>query len=272
MVATAFFGPFVGTALKGSTALKGLAITATAWQGSSAGDSHEASQDIREHGGHEPHEPHEVHEDHAEHEPHEAHGDHAEHEDHEHGEHDEHDEEHVEHEEQHEEHDEEAGEHDEHGEEHDDHEAYEDHNEHGGEEHEELEAGGEETAAEEVETQVSHGLVRPGRDDMKDKDTADEAATDTDGKGVTAQVVGRVLKVTAAASVVLSAASRLIESRCKDLGLAPWGALAAACITPCPPPAEKNGTAERGEGGNRGSVRHRRACGGLINPARLFDL
>jgi len=48
-------------------------------------------------------------------------------------------------------------------------------------------------------------------------------------EGMTPAGLSKVVKSVAAASIIASAASRLVEDRARELGLAPWDALAAAC-------------------------------------------
>eukprot|EP00928_Gymnodinium_smaydae_P087715 TRINITY_DN71947_c0_g1_i1.p1 TRINITY_DN71947_c0_g1~~TRINITY_DN71947_c0_g1_i1.p1 ORF type:complete len:279 (-),score=78.21 TRINITY_DN71947_c0_g1_i1:211-1047(-) len=252
MVATAFLGPVVGASFKSASAataasaLKGLALTGAAL----GGVSHDAVAAHAGEGGDLHHDAHgEVHGDHEDHgdiEDHE-HGDHdhGDHEEHEHGEHEEHDD--------HEDH----GDHDDHEEhgEHEEHEEdYEDHNEHG-EEHEELE-----DAAEEVETNVEVGnsaILRVDREQDGDKVAARGADVDEDAgeeRGVLWHITSRVTKVTMAAALMVSAASRLVEARSKDLGLAPLGDLASSCVDP-------HGRGRRKESAQAGLVRAM-PCGG----------
>mmetsp|Transcript_88380 Transcript_88380/g.189810 ORF Transcript_88380/g.189810 Transcript_88380/m.189810 type:complete len:228 (-) Transcript_88380:30-713(-) len=118
--------------------------------------------------------------------------------------------------------------HEDHAEHHEDHEDH-DHGDHDHGDHNDENEGGDELdeadevahAAEEVE--VAHGIVGAGRVVGK----ADEKV-----EGGVGYIMGRVAKATAAVSVALSAASRVIEARVRDLGAEPWGALAAACISP----------------------------------------
>lgn len=212
MVYASFLGPLVGF-LKGGSALKVVGVSAAFLGTGASHDAYDAFDDgdfighgdpnsLEDHGSHGGHD----HGDHGDHTEHGDHEDHAEHEDHEHGDHEEH----------------------EHGEEHEENaeDHTEDPEEHGveGDEHENLEdEAAHEAGAEEME--VAHGLARPGQTGLENQKTENE------GLGA---AFSRVMKGVAATSVMVSAASRLVEARSREFGLSPWGDMAAACISPPP--------------------------------------
>mmetsp|Transcript_110824 Transcript_110824/g.203200 ORF Transcript_110824/g.203200 Transcript_110824/m.203200 type:complete len:243 (+) Transcript_110824:35-763(+) len=213
MVYANLLGPLVGF-LKGGSALKAVSVSA-AFFGTGAAhdfqDTHDAFDDgdFIGHGDPNSLEDHGSHGGHGDHGDHGDHEDHAEHEDHEHGDHEEH----------------------EHGEEHEENaeDHTEDPEEHGaeGEEHENLEdEAAHEAGAEEMEVaHAGRSDAHAGRGDLETQKTENE------GLGA---AFSRIMKGVAATSVMVSAASRLVEARSREFGLAPWGAMAAACISPPP--------------------------------------
>eukprot|EP00927_Polykrikos_kofoidii_P037186 TRINITY_DN31361_c0_g1_i1.p2 TRINITY_DN31361_c0_g1~~TRINITY_DN31361_c0_g1_i1.p2 ORF type:complete len:239 (+),score=52.75 TRINITY_DN31361_c0_g1_i1:266-982(+) len=134
------------------------------------------------------------HGDHPDHAEHDELGEHAEH--HEHEDHAEHEENHV---------------HDE------DHER-----EHGEEEME----GAEEAAAEEAELATGYQQI-DASGASRQVENREPNSRDT---GVASAIASRIAKVTATAAFVLSAASRIIEARSKDLGLTPYATIAMHCM------------------------------------------
>lgn len=155
----------------------------------------------------------------------EDHGHHS-HDDHEHGDHEHGDHEHE-------------GDHEDHGE-HEDHEDLEhEHDEQEGGDHYEEEM---EAHADEVEVEAAHAEELKASAPGAGRDRVNKLR-ETDGKPTEgmAPVISKVVKSVAAASLMVSAASRLVEERSKELGLAPWSAAAAACLGTKPlrgPPRE----------------------------------
>lgn len=189
--------PLVG-GVKGISILKAVSFSSLAIGLSEASGSHDAFDD-GDFIGHSDSHGLEEH-DHSGHH-------HGDHEDHGHGDHEEHDD------------------HDDHGE-HEDHEDLDHEHEHDeaheeGEQHyeEEMEAHTEEA---DVEVSVP-GLA--GRERLHKMKQEEEKPAE----GMAASM-SKVVKSVAAASLMVSAASRLVEERSRDLGLSPWGALAAACV------------------------------------------
>jgi len=166
-----------------------------AWKDHGAHGAHDGHDD----GGHEGH-------DHGDHDDHE-HGDHGDDDDHAaHGDHEDHED--LDHE-------------------HDDVDDHE-HGEDGELHEEEMEAH-----ADEMEVEVGQGLAHRDRFRPKETKQTDVKAEGPAKEGMDS-VVSKVVKSVAVASIMVSAASRLVEERTQELGLAPWGALAAACVSPPP--------------------------------------
>jgi len=215
--------PFVG-GMKGMSILKAVSFSSLAVSfhadfggADDAGDflGHAEPESLQEHshGGHEDHTHGEHHDEHGDHEDHAAHGEHDDHEDHEdhaaHGEHDDHE--------------------DLEGEaqgEHDDGEHFED----------EMEAHADEMeGALEVAAPGLAGRERLGKMKVA-TEGSNGAAPGKPTEGV-APAVNKVAKSVAAASIMVSAASRLVEERTKELGLPPWAAFSASCFGSKPPMA-----------------------------------
>eukprot|EP00927_Polykrikos_kofoidii_P049018 TRINITY_DN43169_c0_g1_i1.p1 TRINITY_DN43169_c0_g1~~TRINITY_DN43169_c0_g1_i1.p1 ORF type:complete len:254 (+),score=50.00 TRINITY_DN43169_c0_g1_i1:203-964(+) len=202
MVASALIAPGIGTAFKMAGTLKGFAVGSVAWSSFLGHDSHDAAGvNDHEHGSHD------AHADHAEHE---EHGDHAEHEE-------------VE----------------DHGE-HDDHEQGEVEEAEGVEEPEELEIDDEEVEVRADDIQP----ITTGRDERQDvqgvsgdprgvctTESKESASIGSREAGVTSAFASRIAKVTATTALVASVASRIIESRSRDLGLKPMHNLTTDCLS-----------------------------------------
>jgi len=80
---------------------------------------------------------------------------------------------------------------------------------------------------------VAHFLDLPTSTNKGEQAVAAYCGAPPEQRPGLASLANRVFKGVAAASVVISAASRLLESRTRDLGVAaPWGDLISACLAP----------------------------------------